>query len=134
MKTSNPDPTSSRVPAHWSWHYHWLQTLRDRLLENRGAQIAELAKAAESNRVDMDDGGEDEVDHDTALSILSHEQDALYEVDAAIRRILAGSYGICEESGNAIPAARLRAVPWTRYTQEVEKCLEQAGVVSHARS
>lgn len=38
-----------------------------------------------------------------------------------------GTYGICEESGEAIPAARLKAVPWTRFTREVEERLEKKG-------
>ena len=64
---------------------------------------------------------------------LSAEQDALYEVNEALKQILNGGYGICEETGEAIPAARLRAVPWTRFTREIEERLEKKGIVHGAR-
>jgi RNA polymerase-binding transcription factor DksA len=83
--------------------------------------------------MDEADSATDEFDHDLALSQLSTERDALDEVNEALRRIAAGTYGICEESGQAIPAARLRAVPWTRFTREVEERMEQKGLLRGAR-
>ena len=128
MKTQPGAPTTPRVPPHWAWHYQRLQDLRDRLLKDRGEMLAEAAEPIEPHSMDIADSATDEFDHDLALGILSREQDALLEVDAAIQRILNRTYGICEETGRAIPAARLRAVPWTRYTREVEERLEQQGL------
>ncbi len=133
MKTSTSVPSSMSVPTRWSWHHQQLQSIRDRLLEHHDIQIAEVSEPLEPHSMDMADSATDEFDHDMALGILSQEQDALCEVDAAIRRILDGKYGICEETGRLIPAARLRAVPWARHTQEVAERLEQEGCVSHAR-
>jgi RNA polymerase-binding transcription factor DksA len=45
------------------------------------------------------DAGSDAYDRDFALSLLSQEQDALYEIEEALKRIEMGSYGICEMSG-----------------------------------
>ncbi len=118
------------VPVRWSWHYQRLQSLRDRLLADRDIHIAEASETIEPHSMDMADSATDEFDHDLALGILSHEQDALFELDAAMRRILEGCYGICEETGKVIPAARLRAVPWTRYSRQVEERLEQEGLVN----
>ncbi len=53
-----------------------------------------------------------------SLGILAQEPDALSEVDAAIARILDGSYGVCQKTGSPIPESRLRVVPWTRFTKE----------------
>jgi hypothetical protein len=53
----------------------------------------------------------------------------LYEVEEAIKRILAGTYGTCVETGQPIPAARLRAIPWTRFSGEVQRRLEKKGFV-----
>src|SRR5262249_54800344 len=39
------------------------------------------------------DAGSDAYDRDFALSLLSQEQDALYEIDAALKRIEIGTYG-----------------------------------------
>jgi len=62
----------------------------------------------------MADNGTDTFDRDFALSMLSSEQEALSEIEAAIRRIYDGTYGICEITGEAIDMERLEAVPFTR--------------------
>src|SRR5439155_466213 len=49
------------------------------------------------------DAGSDAYDRDFALSLLSQEQDALYEIDQALKRIELGTYGKCEMSGKQIP-------------------------------
>jgi len=62
------------------------------------------------------DAGSDAYDRDFALSLLAKEQDAIYEINEALKRIDLGTYGICEMSGNTIPEERLEALPFTRYT------------------
>ena len=79
------------------------------------------------------DSATDEFDHELALSRLSVDQDALYEVEAAMNRILRGKYGICEQTGKPIPAGRLKVLPWTRYWTEVATRLERAGVIAPAQ-
>lgn len=78
------------------------------------------------------DSATDEFDHELALSRLSNEQDALYEVEAAMKRIVDGTYGVCEQSGKRIPAKRLKAIPWTRFRENVEACLESTGAIPRA--
>ena len=122
-----------RINPKWAWHYRVLLGLRDRLLKDRSEQLAQAGERLESYSMDMADSATDAFDHDLALSELSAEQDALYEVDEALKRILNGTYGVCEETGKPIPAARLRAIPWTRFTKEVETRLEQEDGVGHVR-
>ena len=116
MQTSPQHPTSPQVPQHWAWHYQRLQSFRDHLLDTHAIQIAEVSGPLEQNSMDTADTATDEFEHDLALGLLSQERDALYEVEAAIRRILDGSYGICEETGKPIPAARLRLSATVRCT------------------
>jgi RNA polymerase-binding transcription factor DksA len=71
------------------------------------------------------DAGSDAYDRDFALSLLSQEQDALYEIEEAIKRIEAGSYGMCEMSYKAIPVVRLEAIPFARYTVECQEIIEK---------
>ena len=66
------------------------------------------------------DAGSDAYDRDFALSVLAKEQDALYEIEQALRRIQLGLYGICEISSNKIPTARLEAIPFARLTVECQ--------------
>jgi RNA polymerase-binding transcription factor DksA len=121
------------VPAKWRWHHRVLVSLQNRLLGDRADLLRSAAEPLEPHSLDEADSATDEFEHDLALTQLSAEQDALYEVNEALKRIRDGSYGVCEESGEAIPAARLRAVPWARFTREVEERLERKGVVGRAR-
>jgi len=100
--------------------------LRDHLLTGRDEQLQAAAEPLESHSTHMADSASDELDHDLALAELSAEQDALYEVDEAIRRILNGTYGVCEVTGKRIPASRLRAAPWTRFSREAQERLERS--------
>ena len=45
----------------------------------------------------------------------------LADVENALSKIDAGTYGLSEGSGDPIPYARLRAVPWARYDAEEEE-------------
>jgi RNA polymerase-binding transcription factor DksA len=88
----------------------------------------------------MADAGTDTFDRDFALSLVSSEQDALSEIDAAIKRIRDGTYGICEITSKPISKERLLAVPFTRHSAEAQKQIErnrhhsrsQAGLLGEA--
>ncbi|MCK4564324.1 MAG: TraR/DksA family transcriptional regulator [Verrucomicrobia bacterium] len=73
----------------------------------------------------MSDQGTDTFDREFALNQLSSEQDVLFEIDEAIRRLENGTYGICEISNDPINIERLQALPYVRYTiatqSEIEK-------------
>jgi DnaK suppressor protein len=72
------------------------------------------------------DAGSDAYEKDFALSLLSQEQDALYEVEEAIGRIDNKTYGVCEMSGESIPKARLEAIPFARFTVECQQQVEKS--------
>jgi RNA polymerase-binding transcription factor DksA len=73
----------------------------------------------------MADAGTDTFDRDFALSLVSSEQEALSEIDAAIKRIRDGTYGVCEITAKPISKERLLAVPFTRYSAEAQKQIER---------
>lgn len=79
------------------------------------------------------DSATDEFDHDIALALLDREQNALIDVSEAIDRIRDGTYGLCLETNLPIPAERLRALPWCRFSREVEERLEKTGRVGRLR-
>ena len=78
----------------------------------------------------MADGGINTFDRDFILSLVSSEQEALSEIDAAIKRIHDGTYGTCEATGKPISKERLLAVPFTRHSTEAQKEIER----NHYRS
>ena len=62
------------------------------------------------------DAAADTFDRDLVSGLVSFEQDALYEIEADLKRIEDGSnYGICELTGRPIPWERLEANPWARF-------------------
>ena len=122
------------IPAKWSWHHRALQRLRDHLLDDLRLKLATAAEPIEPQNRDPADSGTDESDRALAVSLLSGERDALREVDAAIRRIRQGTYGICERTGKRIPVTRLRAVPWTRFCKEAEDAIEKEGAIRGGKS
>jgi len=133
-KTAHPKRRTSgtippQIPARWKWHYQTLSRLRERLIEERGEHLSEAAEPIERHSMHPADSASDEFDHEFALSQLSAEQDALYEVEAAMKRITNGGYGVCEQTGKRIPATRLKAVPWTRFREDVEARLESTGEI-----
>ncbi|MGA7214670.1 MAG: TraR/DksA C4-type zinc finger protein [Terrimicrobiaceae bacterium] len=119
-----------QIPRRWRWHYEALSRLRNRLIKVRGEALREAAEPVERHSLHQADSATDEFDHEFALSQLSAQQDALYEVEAAMRRILDNSYGVCEQTAKRIPAARLKAVPWTRFLEEVQARMESSGGIT----
>jgi RNA polymerase-binding transcription factor DksA len=121
------------VNPKWAWHYRLMLGLRNRLLQEQREHLAQAAEPLEPHSMHLADSASDEFDHAMALSELSAEQDALIEIEEALRRIACGTYGVCEETGLPIPAQRLRAVPWTRFAKEAEARHEATGALSRPR-
>lgn len=117
-----------------------LLMLRDEMLDSMiGVAKDNLRSRAEGSEASafgmhQADAGSDAYDRDFALSLLSQEQDALYEIDEAIKRIDNGTYGVCEMSGKNIPHARLEAIPFARFTVECQSELERANKLTRSRT
>jgi RNA polymerase-binding transcription factor DksA len=104
------------------------------LLELRAALVSAVSGIARENRIDGNggigsadkvDAGNDACDRDVALSLVSEGTNALLEIDQALARIAAGTYGICEMTGRQIPRSRLEAIPFARLTVECQSQLEK---------
>ncbi len=60
-----------------------------------------------------------ELNFEALSSVLTeNEIDTLKEIEFALEKIDNGTYGVCEGTGKKIPVARLKALPWTRFTVE----------------
>ena len=55
------------------------------------------------------------------LGLAAQERRLLFEIERALAKLDAGTYGVSELSGELIPIERLRAVPWARRTIEEEE-------------
>jgi RNA polymerase-binding transcription factor DksA len=116
-----------------------LLQLRDAMVDSMAGvaqdTLRSRAEGSEASAFGMHqaDAGSDAYDRDFALSLLSQEQDALYEIDQALKRIELGTYGTCEMSGKPIPRARLEAIPFARFTVECQSQLEKQSKASRVR-
>ena len=79
----------------------------------------------------MADSGTDNFDRDFNLSLLSADQDVIYEIEEALKRIEKGTYGMCEITGKAIPQTSLIAIPWARFRVDAQSELEQHGILQN---
>lgn len=122
-----------QVNPKWEKYYKTLVKLHDRLLNQMDGLAKESAEHLQSYGMHMADSGTDSFDRDFSLSLLSSDQDAVSEIEEALKRIEKGTYGVCEESGKTIPKARLDAIPWTRYTFEAQARLEKEGALRQRR-
>jgi DnaK suppressor protein len=57
--------------------------------------------------------GTENFDQELTLSLLGSDNDAIDQIDAALKRIENGSFGLCEGCGAKIPASRLEAIPYS---------------------
>ncbi|MBI2928391.1 MAG: TraR/DksA C4-type zinc finger protein [Verrucomicrobia bacterium] len=127
------DNGEANIKLEWARHYHTLMDLRQRLLDQMTGLAKESAEQLPGYSLHMADSGTDNFDRDFALSLLSSDQDAIYEIEEALRRIKRGTYGRCELTGKTIPKARLDAIPWTRFTVEAQAQLEKDGALRQRR-
>jgi RNA polymerase-binding transcription factor DksA len=121
-----PGSNGSHSPAFIQKQRQRLLDLRDDLVDSMSGMTRDtIRNAPEGSEASgsgqhQGDAGSDAYDRDFALSVLAKEQDALYEIEQALRRIQAGNYGICEISSRKIPQARLEAIPFARLTVECQ--------------
>lgn len=118
-----------RIKPEWQKYYRNLLDLRERLINQMSGLAKESAEEMAGYSLHMADSGTDNFDRDFALSLLSADQDAIYEIEEALKRIEKGTYGVCELTGKQIPKARLDAIPWTRFTVEAQAQLERDGAL-----
>lgn len=122
-----------KVKQEWLKFYHRLLELRDQLTRQMNGLAKESAQEMAGYSLHMADSGTDNFDRDFALSLLSSDQDAIYEIEEALKRIEKNTYGICELTGKPIPKTRLEAIPWTRFTVQAQAQLEREGALRQRR-
>ena len=118
-ESSEVDDTSSDIDVEF------LDEARNLLLAEREnytrqadelkAQADLLALEHEPGDVQFDEeggeGGTSNVDRELDLVLSAQARAAVEEIDRALLKIDAGTYGRCERCGNEIPRARLEALP-----------------------
>ena len=106
-----------------------MKEFEDRLLAERGRILKEMGHLENTvlkvNPRDsagdlsgysfhMADAGTDAMEREKAFLFASSEGRSLMEINAALRRLYNGEYGVCESCGQPIARARLEAMPHAR--------------------
>jgi RNA polymerase-binding transcription factor DksA len=137
-KPTSKTAARPRKPAKSRLTADDLKEFRKLLLAKRGEVLSALdsmeTEALRTNSggtssmpIHMADVGSDAYEQDLMLGISASERERIIEIDAALKRIADGVYGICEESGKPIRKARLRAKPWARMTIDTAREQERTG-------
>ncbi len=101
-----------------------LEAERDELL----GQVSDLDAEADVSRWrdggfddDPADSGSANLERDRAQSLSGHARRILAEVEAALERMDAGTYGVCENCGQAIERDRLEALPYATLCMDCKR-------------
>lgn len=74
----------------------------------------------------MADVGTENYDQEFTLGLIENEQETLEQIQSALVRIDAGTFGRCEECKGPIAKPRLQALPYTPYCIECARKLESS--------
>ncbi len=120
-------------PEEMNEYREVLERLRDRL----NGDVRQMADEALNNNapdssgslsnlpLHMADIGTENFEQEFTLGLIENEQETLDLIHEALKRINAGSFGACEECGEAIARPRLRALPYTPYCIECARKRER---------
>ena len=108
-----------------------IEKLHKRLLAERARLRGDEStltpvREPDERAADPMDAAESNVVQHEALGRAAHDRSHLADVERALAKIDAGTYGVSEVSGEPIGYARLEAVPWARFTAPEQEDLERA--------
>jgi DnaK suppressor protein len=96
-----------------------LSTLRGQLEGERARLTAQISSLGHDESLAYDenfaDSGQVAAEQGENKALLNQLNEQLDEVNRALAKVDAGTYGLCERCGEPIAEARLEAMPATRY-------------------
>lgn len=109
-----------------------IESLRQRLQEEKQRILDLYEQDLKAGQETRDFGTEDLVDQANAawnrefnFALSDGERKQLLLIEAALQRLEENTYGFCLHSGEPITYTRLEAVPWARYTVDVQEKIEK---------
>jgi DnaK suppressor protein len=129
-QVAKPEKAKAPVPSDLSQER--LDEMRARLQEQRLEIVNMYNQDVRAGQESTDEPTEDIVDRannsynrELMFSISDTERLMLLQVEDALNRIEAGTYGRCTNCGNAINPLRLDAVPWARFCIDCQELAEK---------
>ena len=116
-----------------------LKQFREALLVERGkfaGEIRAIARETSKNpreasgdlsayTMHMADMSSDTYERELSMSLASTEQEVLYHIDDALKRLDDGTFGICQQCAKPITMSRLKAVPYASLCVNCQRKKEQ---------
>ena len=115
-------------------HYKELLLAKEKDLKEHMARLGDDARNSRS--ADVEDPIDQVISTEAKAEKFQEESmasDTLADVQDALGRIADGTYGVSLESGQPIPAARLEAVPWAKYTVEEQEKYDKAAATQDSQ-
>lgn len=72
--------------------------------------------------------GSETYEQSLALDLAAADRKLIKEIDDALKRIDAGTYGVCEITGKPIKPERLEELPWARFSIEAAREMERRAI------
>lgn len=127
--------SASTIVASGDFSLEWLTDQRASLLSERKALTGQAERLEDEANALLDDGEtgdvkfDDEgaegdgmaVERDRDLMLSAQARETVAEIDAALKRMAAGTYGYSVQSGRPIPQDRLEAIPWATLLVEEKR-------------
>ena len=108
--------------------------MRRRLEADRQQLVGDIEALQVENQAQQDDAGignhladdaSDVMNRERNLALRGNAEDLLSQVDAALQRLDAGSYGVCERCGQPINPERLEALPYAIHCITCQSAIER---------
>jgi DnaK suppressor protein len=116
MESTSRQNASGRSPSEVALLHERLERTREEVKERlQHGQV--VASQAESMPEPMD-AAEQTREQDDAVTFTERDRALLREIDHALSKLAAGTYGLSELSGEPIGFRRLESIPWARTTAD----------------
>ena len=111
-----------------------IERFKKRLLDMRAQytnlvrHVKEEVKSADESKgysQHQADEGTDDFDRSISLQISDEEFKILRQIDRALEKIEANTYGVCDITNEEISLARLEAIPYATMTVKAQEMLEK---------
>ena len=104
-----------------------IKEIRKNLVSMRDDMLRTVRKQQVEEGVDNGDSvdqASQSIEKELLFELSDNERTTLDMIDAAIRKVDNGTYGLCEATQKPIGRARLEAIPYCRYSIEYQNQLE----------
>lgn len=131
-KTASPKKADAKASGGRAKELAWLtpakiKEIRSELVEMRDSILKTVRKQQVEEGVDNGDSvdqASQSIEKELAFELSDNERNTLDMIEAAIRKVDNGTYGLCEATQRPIGRLRLEAIPYCRYSIEYQNQLE----------